>query len=126
MAAGFMIAIPRIAYSFIQQAGSNGPHWAIGRSRIRMRGTKRGVRESQEKNEENRNLRFIDILRLRYVTISPGWIGSRRPLPISRRWVRWRRSVRARRLLRLPDRNQRLAYALRGRWFRRQRRCRRY
>jgi hypothetical protein len=27
----------RVEHSFIQQAGSNGPHWAIGRSRIRMR-----------------------------------------------------------------------------------------
>ena len=84
-------------------------------------GPKLGVQESHEKNEENHNLRFNGTFRLLCVNISPGWTGSRRPLPVSRRWVRWRRFVRARRLLRLPDRDQRLAYALRGRWFRRQR-----
>ena len=88
-------------------------------------GPKLGVQESDEKNEENHNLRFNGIFRLLCVNISPGWIGSRRPLPVSRRWVRWRRFVRARWLLRLPDRDQRLAYALRGRWFRRQRHYRR-
>jgi hypothetical protein len=30
-------ARPRVEHSFIQQAGANGPHWAMGRSRIRMR-----------------------------------------------------------------------------------------
>jgi hypothetical protein len=33
----FTIPIPRVEHSFIQQAGSNGPHWAMGQSRIRMR-----------------------------------------------------------------------------------------
>jgi hypothetical protein len=70
---------------------------------------------------ESHGLCFSGISRLLCVNISPGWIGSRRPLPVSRHWVWWRRFVRARWLLRLPDRDQRLAYALRGRWFRRQR-----
>src|SRR3984957_15668709 len=31
----FAIPIPRVEHSFIQQARSNGPHWRMGRSRIR-------------------------------------------------------------------------------------------
>ena len=83
-------------------------------------GPKLGVHESDEKNEENHNLRFNSIFRILCVNISPDWIGSRRPLPVPRHWIWWGRFVRARWLLRLPDRDQRIAYALRGRWFRRQ------
>jgi hypothetical protein len=82
--------MPRVGHSFIQQAGSNGPHRGWGGAESECVGPKLGVHESDEMNEENHNLRFSDIFRLLCVNISPGWIGSRRPLCVSRRWVRWR------------------------------------
>ena len=48
-------------------------------------GPKLGVHESDEMNEENHNLRFNGIFRRLCVSVSPGWIGSCRPMPVSRR-----------------------------------------
>ena len=85
---------------------------------------KLGVQESDEKNEENHNLRFSGISRRLCVSVSPGWIGSRRPMSVSRRRCRGWCDIRSWWLLRLPDRNQRKPPALRGRWFRFGRRAR--